>query len=179
MIAGHGNLEKVMQMLAGNPALLNAPYQWSESDKETAIQAAAQVGNRKIAEFLLDKGAPLETCTAAMLDLQDEVQRRIDGNPQEAYAVGAHKIPLLPHAAWSENLELVQFVYRHGAIARADLALHHAVLRGNTQITEWLLDNARPEIGAKNFQGKTPLTVATERNDRGMVRLLKSRGATQ
>src|SRR5215467_5641201 len=99
VIAGHGNLMKVKQMLAQDPSLLNAVHHWSETDTETAIQAAAQVGNNEIAEFLLEKGAPLEICTAAMLGNYNEVKMRIDRDPQQARAMGAHSIPLLPRCS--------------------------------------------------------------------------------
>src|SRR6266705_1946800 len=102
-------------MLAENPKLLNSSYQWNENDTETAVQAAAQVGSANVAQFLLKQGAPLEICTAAMLGMQDEVVRRLNDDPQNANATGAHGIPLLPHAVWSENPRLVQLVFELGA----------------------------------------------------------------
>src|SRR5947199_10632453 len=88
VIAGHGNLEKVQKMLEERPDLLNAPYAWTESDHETAIQAAAQVGSVPVAEYLLENGAPLEICTAAMLGRKEEVERRIRENRSEERRVG-------------------------------------------------------------------------------------------
>ena len=46
-----------------HPELVNASSQWGE----TPIQAAAQMGDRAMAGYLLDLGAPLDICTAAML----------------------------------------------------------------------------------------------------------------
>jgi uncharacterized protein len=178
VIAGHGNLEKVKQMLAENPNLLNASYRWNENDTETAVQAAAQVGSANVAEFLLKQGAPLEICTAAMLGMRDYVVRRLNAHPDEANANGAHGIPLLPHAVWSDEPLLVQMVFERGAKSGATLALHNAVSRGNYEIVEWLVDNAGPDIHAKNFQGKTPLTVANDRNYDKIATLLKKHGAT-
>ena len=177
VIAGHGNLEKVRQMLAENPELLNVSYRWNENDTETAIQAAAQVGYADVAQFLLKQGAPLEICTAAMLGMQDEVVRRLNEDPRNAHATGAHGIPLLPHAVWSENPRLVQLVFERGAKSGATLALHNAVSRGNYEIVEWLLDNAEPDVKAKNFQGKSALTVSSERSNDRIVALLKRHGA--
>jgi len=179
VIAGHGNLEKVRQMLAENPQLLSASYQWNDNDRETAIQAAAQVGNAQVARYLLDNGAPLEICTAAMLGQRDEVERRLEEDPRSASATGAHGIPLLPHAVWSGNLELVQLAYSHGAKSGTTLALHNAVAKGSYEIARWLLENAKPDIGSKNFQGKTPLMVATERKDEKMAQLLSGHGAKE
>ena len=177
VIAGHGNLEKVKKMLSENPKLLNASYRWNENDTETAVQAAAQVGSANVAQFLLKQGAPLEICTAAMLGMQDEVDHRLTEDPRNTNATGAHGIPLLPHAVWSEDPRLVQLVFERGAKSGATLALHNAVSRGNYGIVEWLLDNAGPDVQAKNFQGKTPLTVASERNNDSIVALLKKHGA--
>lgn len=165
-------------MLAENPKLLNASYRWNENDTETAIQAAAQVGNAIIAEFLLKQGAPLEICTAAMLGMRDEVERRLSSDPRNANATGAHGIPLLAHAVWSDDPLLVQLVFEKGAKSGATLALHNAVSRGNYEIVEWLVFNAGPDIRAKNYQGKTALTVATELNNTKIVTLLKKHGAT-
>ena len=179
VIAGHGNYEKVRHMLAENPKLLNAYYRWDQNDTETAIQAAAQVGSVNIAEFLLKQGAPLEICTAAMLGMRDYLERRLNANPLDVNATGAHGIPLLPHAVWSDNLPLIQRVFERGARSGATLALHNAVSKGNYEIVEWLVDNAGPDIQAKNFQGKTAMTVATERQYDRIVALLKNHGATE
>jgi uncharacterized protein len=179
VIAGHGNLAKIKQMLAERPELLNVTYQSNENDRETAIQAAAQVGNVSIAEYLLEKGAPLETCTLAMLGREAELKHRLEKDPKSAMAVGAHSIPLLPHAVWSGNLELVKLVYNKGATEGANLALHNALSKGNYEIVSWLLDNARPDVSAKNYQGKTPLTIAREREDERIVQLLKNHGAME
>ena len=179
VIAGHGNIEKVRQMLAENPRLLNASYQWNENDTETAIQAAAQVGSANVAQFLLKQDAPLEICTAAMLGMRDEVEHRLDEDPRNANATGAHGIPLLPHTVWSENPGLIQLVFERGAKSGATLALHNAVSRGNHEIVKWLLDNAGPDVRSKNFQGKTPLTVALERSNDRIVALLKQHGAIE
>jgi uncharacterized protein len=177
VIAGHGNLQKVKNMLNANPGLLNAQYRWNENDTETAIQAAAQVGSASVARYLLERGAPLEICTAAMLGLHDEVVRFLNMNPGNVKAVGAHGIPLLPHTVWSGNLGLVQLVYQKGATSGEDLAFHNAVVKGDPAIVEWLLNNTGANIASKNYQGKTALTVATERGNYTVVDVLKAHGA--
>ena len=69
VVASHHDFDKVKEMLAEKPALLDENATWME----TPIQAAAHVGNRPIAEYLLEQGAPLDICTAAMLGLEAEV----------------------------------------------------------------------------------------------------------
>jgi len=172
VIASHGDFEKVKQMLSQQPELLKAAYPWNENDRETPIQAAAQMGNVAIAEYLLEKGAPLDICTAAMLGRKDTVERFLAEDPGRIQTTGAHGIPLLTHAALSGNLELVQFLFQRGARTGVSPALHSAVDRGYYDITRWLLENGKPDLGWKNFRGKTALEVAMERKNHGIIRLL-------
>jgi hypothetical protein len=67
ILAAHADFDKVKSMLAEHLELLNVAYPWSETDHETAIMAAAHMGNRPIAEHLIGLGAPVEIYTAAML----------------------------------------------------------------------------------------------------------------
>src|SRR3989442_8539032 len=179
VIAGHGNLEKVRKMLAEKPDLLNAAYAWTETDHETAIQGAAQVGSVPVAAYLLEKGAPLEICTAAMLGRREEVEKRIREDPHNINSTGAHGIPLLPHAAWSGDLELVQYLFLNGAKTGSSSALHNAVTRGYYDLVVWLVENASPDLDSKNFQGKTPLSVAMERKHENIAQFLRGHGANE
>ena len=179
VIACHGDLEKVKRMLSVSPELLDAAYPWKDNDRETPIQAAAQVGNSAIAEYLLEKGAPLEICTAAMLGRKDDVERLLAEDPDSIRATGAHGIPLLTHAAFSSNLELLQILFQHGPETGVSSAFHNAVSKGYYDIVRWLLENGRPDLGWKNFQGKTALAVATERKHDAIAQLLRDHGATE
>jgi uncharacterized protein len=179
VIAGHGNLARVKELLDQHPELLNQAYSWSENDKETAIMAAAQVGSATVADFLLSKGAPLSICTAAMLGRKADVERLLDDAPESITAKGAHGIPLLPHAALSGKLDLVQMLVKHGALDGSSFALHNAVSRGYKEMAEWLITNANPDVNWRNYQGKTPLTLAIERKDQAMLDLLRSHGGTE
>ena len=177
VINAHFNLEKTKQTFAENPALLNQAHKWNENDYETAIQAAAQLGSVPIIEFLLEKGAPLEICTAAVLGKREEVERRLNQDPSMAKAVGAHGIPLLPHSVWSNDPDLVEMVYKRGATTGADLALNNAIMRGNEEIIEWLVRNAGADVNSKNYRGKPLLAVAKERGNKRVIELLERHGA--
>jgi ankyrin repeat protein len=166
-------------MLVAEPALLNAAYEWAANDHETAIQAAAHVGNRAIAEYLLAQGAPLHICTAAMLGQQAEVERLIAGDPTQIDATGAHGIALLTHAALSGSVALVQWLVAHGARSGISAALHNAVSRGDMDVTRWLLQHGDPDLEWKNFQGKTALTIAIERGWQPIAQLLRAHGAAE
>jgi uncharacterized protein len=162
VLAGHGDLDRVKELLASEPALLNVAHEWSDSDHETALQGAAHVGNSAIAEFLLGKGAPLDICTAAMLGRQAEVEHFVADDPSQIYTNGAHGIPLLAHAAYSGDVALVQWLMEHDARTGVSAALFNAVNRHNETLTRWLLLNGNPDLSWQNFQGKTALMIATE-----------------
>jgi len=177
VIAGHGNLAAVQTLLAAEPRLLNAANEWSPGDTETAIQAAAHVGSRAVAEYLLDQGAPLELPTAAMLGRREEVARALAADPATVHTRGAHGIPLLCHAAFSGDTTLVASLYEAGAHEGQTMALANAVAVGARAVAAWLLDNADPDLAWTNWQGRTALDVALERGDEATAALLRSYGA--
>jgi uncharacterized protein len=179
VLAGHGNLARVQELLAATPALLNAAYEWRDDDRETALQGAAHVGNRPIAEYLLAQGAPLDICAAAMLGRQAAVERFIADDPAQIDAAGAHGIPLLAHAALSGAVDLVQWLVARGARTGMSAALHNAASRGHTELVDWLLRHGDADLGWKNYEGKTALVVASERGWEPIVQLLRTHGATE
>jgi hypothetical protein len=61
VIAAHGNLEAVKEMLGEEPGLINATHDWGKGDFETALGGASHMGRRDIAEFLLEHNARLES----------------------------------------------------------------------------------------------------------------------
>jgi ankyrin repeat protein len=162
VIAAHGDLPKVRAMLAEHPALLNAANEWQPGDTETALQAAAHVGDAAVARFLLAQGAPMDICTAAMLGQRMAVEYLLGEDPDRIHARGAHGIPLLAHAALSGNAALVAGLVRRGATEGMDA---------------WLLEHGRPDPSWKNYQGKTALMIARERQDAEMAALLERFGA--
>ena len=179
VIAGHGNLQKTQAMLAEYPTLLNVAYKWKENDLETAIQGAAHVGNIAIAEFLLAQGAPLEICTAAMLGRIIDVEQLLHEDPHLIHTTGAHGIPLLTHAALSGNIALIQLLAQHGAHTGFSAALHNAVSKGHEAMVRWCLENGQPDLGWRNFEGQTALTVAKQRENESIIQLLQAWGATE
>ncbi len=179
VIAGHGNLSKVRELLTDHPELLDMPYSWTETDKETAIMAAAQMGNAPVAEYLLARGAPLSICTAAMLGRTMEIDAILSEHPEKIHERGAHNIPLLAHAALSGNSVLVRTLFERGATEGSSFAMHNAASRGYQDMAKWLLENAKPDVNWKNYQGKTALTVALERKDEPMVSLLRTHGGQE
>lgn len=94
----HGDLDRVRELLAEHPALLNAAWDWGGGDWETALGAASHMGRRDIAEFLLGQGARGDIFAAAMLGSLDLVKAIVQIQPSSATALGPHGISLLRHA---------------------------------------------------------------------------------
>jgi len=94
----HADLDEVERLLAQEPALPNAAWDWGGGDFETGLGAAAHMGNREIALLLLESGASLDLFAAAMLGYVDVVRTMLAEQPELRNARGAHGIPLLVHA---------------------------------------------------------------------------------
>jgi hypothetical protein len=98
VIAGHGNLEKVKQMLADEPGLLNACWDWGGGDYETAIEGAGHVGNKAIASYLIAQGARVNIFCLAMLGKLEIVKSLLTAFPGLADSKGPHGLQLMHHA---------------------------------------------------------------------------------
>ena len=94
----HGDLDRVKELLAQEPALVNATWDWGGGDFETGLGAAAHMGRRDIAEFLLENGARLDLFAAAMLGKLEIVKAALAAFPQAIHTPGPHGIPLIAHA---------------------------------------------------------------------------------
>ena len=94
----HGDLDRDRQLLAQQPALINAAWDWGNGDWETGLGAAAHMGRRDIAAFLIGNGARLDIFAAAMLGQLEVVRAIVEANPVSASAPGPHGISLLRHA---------------------------------------------------------------------------------
>ena len=94
----HGDLEVVRSLLADEPRLVNASWDWGGGDWETGLGAAAHMGRRDIALFLLESGARLDLFAAAMLGDLEVVRATLAAYPEMHDALGPHGIPLIEHA---------------------------------------------------------------------------------
>ena len=106
----HGNLDRVKELLAQEPALVNACWDWGGGDWETGLGAAAHTGRRDIAEHLLANGARFDLFTAAMLGQLDLVKAILSAQPRLRHTPGAHGIPLLQHAKIGNAQNVVEYL---------------------------------------------------------------------
>ena len=96
--SAHVDLDVVRSLLAEEPRLVNAAWDWGGGDWETGLGAAAHMGRRQIALFLLEHGARLDLFAAAMLGYFDIVSAVLSDFPEMRDAKGPHGIPLVEHA---------------------------------------------------------------------------------
>lgn len=115
VVAGHANLEKTRELLARQPALVNATWDWGGGDWETALGGAAHMGNREIAEFLLSHGARMDIFCAAMLGRIAVVRAFLADDPKIVDLKGPHGIPLIRHAMAGKQEAVVELMRANGA----------------------------------------------------------------
>jgi hypothetical protein len=94
----HADLAGTKAMLAEQPSLLNATWDWGGGDFETGLGGAGHMGNRDIAEFLISQGARLDIFVAAMLGRLEIVRAMLGAWPGLLQSKGPHGIPLRRHA---------------------------------------------------------------------------------
>ena len=94
----HSNLARVKELVQQHPALAKASWDWGFGDHETALGAASHVGQRPIAEFLLENGAPPTLFSATMLGQLDVVKAFMTATPGLQKIRGPHSLSLMVHA---------------------------------------------------------------------------------
>jgi len=112
VLKAHGDLERVKELIAQEPALANAAWDWGGGDWETALGSAAHMGRRDIALFLLEHDARIDLFAAAMLGELEIVKAILAAFPAMKDATGPHGIPLIVHAQQgkTEAASVVEFL---------------------------------------------------------------------
>lgn len=96
--ASHGNFARVREIVEKQPAYARASMDWGFGDWETCIDAAAHVGNKPIADFLLSHGARPTIFSAAMMGQLETVKAFVAAQPGIQRTLGPHGITLMSHA---------------------------------------------------------------------------------
>jgi hypothetical protein len=181
VVAGHADpsIPKVKEMLARDPKLATAAWDWGGGDWETALGGAAHVGSREMAHFLLENGARVDAFVVTMLGLREPALSLLAVSPAVARVRGPHGFSLMYHAAISGSVPLAQAIAAHLPKQAPDYnqALLSAAGHGRVEMTEWLLANGVTDPNMKDFRGKRPLTIATERGFKEIAEALRKFGA--
>lgn len=120
--ASHGNFARIRELAEAQPAMARASIDWGFGDWETCIDAAAHVGNKPIADFLLSNGARPTIFSAAMMGQLDAVKAFVAARPGIQKAYGPHGITLMSHAraGGPDAAPVVQYL---AALGGADIPL--------------------------------------------------------
>lgn len=107
----HADLEAVKELLGREPTLINSAWDWGGGDWETGLGAAAHMGRRDIAIYLLQNGARLDLFAAAMLGDLGIVKTTLEAHPDAIHVPGPHGIPLIAHAQAGGNEAIQVYEY--------------------------------------------------------------------
>lgn len=152
--AGAGHLDRVKQFVEEDPSLAKS----FSPDGFPILGLAAVFGHRGVAQYLLEKGADVNTVSK-------------NGTGYTA----------LTGAVASSNTDLVAFLLAYGADADHRYGpgyspLIEAAANGKLEIVGMLLDHGA-DLHAKTNDGKTALRFAEERGHKSVAELLRGRGA--
>jgi hypothetical protein len=114
---GHFDLDRIQQMYAEEPGLLQASWNLGGDDWETALGAASHVGNRAIAEFLIGKGARMDLFAVTMLGHRAIFDGFLAAYPEAVHWKGPHGLSLLHHAERGGQDEIAAIIRERLAAA--------------------------------------------------------------
>jgi hypothetical protein len=179
--AGHGNLEKVKEMVAQDPHLVYASRDWGNGDWETALGGASHTGRREIALYLLSQGARMDAYCAAMLGERELMLAMLKAHPETATTKGPHGYTLLYHVAIGGEVAIAEAMKPLLPPNAKDYnqALSAAARDGRLEMTKWLLENGVTDPNVPDGFNKTALMHAVEKKFPEIETMLRSHGAQE
>lgn len=114
--ASHGKMDVVKELYQEFPNLIYSSWDWGGGDFETGIDACGHVGNKEIANFLIEKGARPTLFVLTMLGKTELVKPVIEAYPQLVHSLGPHGFTFLHHAkrGGDEAAELLEYFASKG-----------------------------------------------------------------
>lgn len=164
VLASHGNLAKVQELVIARPELVNQPGVGADFGGETPLAAASHTHNRAIAETLLAHGAEHDVYTAVFMGEHEKVRALLAATPALVKTPGIHSIPILSFATDGEMARLlIEAGAEVNAMSRAPFQttpLHGATRRGYAAVVEILLVNGA-DATIPDYNGKTARELAS------------------
>jgi len=173
VIAAHSDLDTVKTILTEHPNVIDVAHEWQAGQTETALQAAAHTGGRDIAEYLLAQGAKPNTVVYAMLGDAKHFFLMLAKNRKNIYEIGAHDLSLMYHAAIGGNIDIIEQIFMVCDPSELGNGILAATTFSNENAVKWFVANRAP-LQTTDFRGRTPLMIAVEQEDTGIVETLKS-----
>ena len=167
----HGNLARVQEILTKHPELINVSATW----KETPIEAATQMGNRDLMQYLIDHGAPIDFFTALAMGQVDKARAELKADPELAQSRGVHDLPVLYFAAIGGSVPAAHMLLDAGADvnAKAEAAapIHGAVMGGNPEMVRFLVEGGA-DVSLPDYKGRDARSLALDMGRTDIAKLL-------
>jgi uncharacterized protein len=171
----HGSLARVKQILDEHPELINASATW----KETPVEAATQMGNRAIIDYLVGRGAPVDFFTALVLAQVERVRADLEADPTLAQSRGVHDLPALYFAAIGGSVSAADMLLAAGADvnAKAEAAapIHGAVMGGSREMVRFLVESGA-DASLPDYKGRDARSLAIETGRPELAKLIPPSG---
>ena len=116
--------------------MARASIDWGFGDWEACIDAAAHVGNKPIADFLLTHGARPTIFSSAMMGQIDAVKAFVAARPGIQKTYGPHGITLMAHAK-AGGVDAAAVVQYLASLGDADIPLPTQPLETGIAIRSW------------------------------------------
>ncbi len=183
--AAQGDLDKIKEVLEKNPELLDE----KDVQGNTPLTLAANSGQKEVVEYLITKGADLNsTNTYRYTPLHYSILRKHIDVAEMLINAGADVnfpnvwgyTPL--HTCAGRNfLKVAKFLIEHEASVNSknevgETPLFSAVKFGLKDMILLLIQNGA-DVNARNNAGRTPVFATADRNSSGILRLLIDQGA--
>lgn len=184
----NGNVEKLRALLRANPGVANARVTYAN---QTPLHAAADMGQKAVAELLLEYKADIEAkayfnCTPLLNAVygadKETVELLLKHNANVNFQDDSGRSPL--HMAAENDLtEIAALLLENKANANLTdregrTAFHFAACYAHTKLAELLVGRGA-DINAKDNDGRTPLAFAELHNNQEIVEWLNKHGGTK
>ena len=167
----HGNLARVQEILTEHPELINVSATWNE----TPIEAATQMGNRDLMQYLIDHGSPIDFFTALAMGQVDKARAELKADPELAQSRGVHDLPVLYFAAIGGSVPAAHMLLDAGADvnAKAEAAapIHGAVMGGNPEMVRFLVESGA-DVSLPDYKGRDARSLALDMRRTDIAKLL-------
>jgi ankyrin repeat protein/cytochrome c-type biogenesis protein CcmH/NrfG len=175
-----GNVERVAELLKTNPAWVESP----DLEGDVLLHAAANQGNRALAQLLIDKGANVNATNKsshsplhlAAMQGRADVAALLLANRAELLRQCANGMTPLHEASGQGHTSVVEILLAQGTPVNTpnrngDTPLHLAVQKGHLDLARLLIAK-RASVNATNKLGETPLHHTAAQGDQAMAKLL-------
>jgi ankyrin repeat protein len=166
----HGNLARVRELVDLHPGVVNARATWNE----TPIEAATQMGDRPIIDFLVERGAPIDFFTACVVGDVDRVRSELAADPHRARSRGVHDLPSLYFAAIGGSRPVADLLLTAGADvneqSESAAPIHGAVMGGSAEMVRLLLSHGA-DARLPDFKGRGARQLALDMERPELARL--------